>query len=99
MHVIAKQDFVGGHAADAEVLRHRARRAQLRFGTPDMEVLQRSLREILSLRDRGGLRVALDDDGPDSAPAELDRKAKSDRTAAHDNDGCDLVERSGHAAI
>src|SRR4029079_6608743 len=77
---------VRGQAA-AERSRQRPRRPQLRLRPPEMEVLERSLREVLSLGNAANLAVPLQKTRAYPPLAELDRQAQSDGTTADDDHG------------
>src|SRR4029079_18420060 len=75
---------VRGQAA-AERSRQRPRRPQLRLRPPEMEVLERSLREVLSLGNAANLAVPLQKTRPHPPLAQLNRQAESDGTTADDD--------------
>src|SRR6185295_7764068 len=84
--VAAQQRAVGCHAADAVVARNRPRRTKLRLRAPEVEVLQRALGQVLTLRDRLRTAEPFDQNASNAALAELDRETKTYRPASDNDD-------------
>jgi hypothetical protein len=80
--IAAQKRAIGGDAADAIVARDGPRRAQRRLGTPEMEMLQRPLGQVLTLGYRLWAGIAFHKDAADAALSEFDRKAEADRPAS-----------------
>ena len=81
----AHQIFVGHDPADGVVGRHDACGPQLVGNAPEIEVLERALREILPLRDPLQLGSALDQGATHSPQPQLQCESRSDRPSAHDH--------------
>src|SRR5262249_43016163 len=80
--IVTEQRAIGRQPTDPVILRDRARCAQLALGAPEMEMLQRALRQVLALRDRLRLQVPLDHRRANAALAKINRKPEADWSRA-----------------
>jgi hypothetical protein len=80
------QAAIGNDPAHGIFGRQDSRGAQLIGDTPDIEMLDRALGEILALGNALRLGSALHEGARYSAQPELDRKRHADRSATHDDD-------------
>ena len=86
VEIRAHQVAIRGHVADRVVGRHDARGSQLVDALPEVEVLQRSIRQVLALGDRLRTQVPLDQHTRDAALPQLDRQPHAHRPTADDRD-------------
>src|SRR6202011_5926847 len=91
---LAHQIAVRGDLADRIAGRHDARRPQLLLDAPEMEMLERALREVLSLRNAVERHAALDQRAADAPEVECNAEHETDRTAA-DNDDLRVLQNAG----
>ncbi len=89
-----RQVAIGRELADGIGRRHETGRADLIDDAPELEVLERALREVLALGDRVHLATALDERALDAAQPEVEREAEPDWPCAYDDD----VIRPRHAS-
>ncbi len=83
--IVGEELAIAGQAADAGRTRHDAGLPQARLATPGVEVLGGPLGEVLALRDRLRLGMALEHADPHAALGEIDGEAHADRPAADDD--------------
>src|SRR5262249_34957908 len=75
----------GGHPADRITRRHDARCAQFVDDAPEIEVLQRTLGQVLALRYLLQLAAALNERARHAPQPKIDRKRDPHRPTAHDD--------------
>src|SRR5690242_7119461 len=95
MPVLARQVAIGRDLADRRVRWHHPRPPQRVGDAPEMEMLQRPLRQVLPLGDPVHAGTRLDQHAGDAAQAKHDRERHADRPSADDSDPGVLL----HAAI
>ena len=84
--MLVHQALVGGHAGGRHFRRQEALRAQLIDAAPEIEALERALREVLAPGNLVHSDAALHQRAGNAAQPEIDREPDADRPAADDDD-------------